>query len=52
MALNQRHQMRHNLNNYENPFASSAEEIGQEDVPVDDEMILREMVRRIILQLL
>tara|TARA_Y100001938_G_scaffold92418_1_gene126658 strand:+ start:2416 stop:2550 length:135 start_codon:yes stop_codon:yes gene_type:complete len=44
--------MKYNLGDYENPFASFTEEIGQEDVPVDDEMILREMVRRIILQLL
>jgi len=40
------------ISNYENPFASSEEEIGQPDVFVDDETILREMVRRIILQIL
>tara|TARA_B100000287_G_C20334163_1_gene663006 strand:+ start:281 stop:409 length:129 start_codon:yes stop_codon:yes gene_type:complete len=37
---------------YDNPFASSEEEIGQEDVRIDDEMVLREMIRRIILQIL
>jgi len=37
---------------YENPFASSVAEIGQEDVAIDDEIALREMIRRIILQIL
>tara|TARA_Y100000034_G_C6561183_1_gene242862 strand:- start:79 stop:207 length:129 start_codon:yes stop_codon:yes gene_type:complete len=40
------------IRDYENPFASSEREIGQEDVPIDDETILREMIRRIILQVL
>jgi hypothetical protein len=40
------------ISNYENPFASSEEEIGQEDVVIDDETVLREMIRRIILQVL
>lgn len=35
---------------YENPFASSEEEIGQMDVPVDEEAILRESIRTIILE--
>ena len=35
---------------YENPFASSKEEIGQSDVPVDDEAILRESIRSMILE--
>ena len=35
---------------YENPFASSEEEIGQMDVPVDEESILRESIRIIILE--
>lgn len=40
------------INDYKNPFASAVAEIGQEDVPVDDEIALREMIRRIILQVL
>jgi len=40
------------IRDYENPFASSEEEIGQKDVVIDDETVLREMIRRIILQVL
>ena len=35
---------------YENPFASREEEIGQMDVQIDDESILRESIRTIILE--
>jgi len=35
---------------YDNPFASSAEEIGQMDVAVEEEELIRESVRRIILE--
>ena len=35
---------------YENPFASSEEEIGQMDVAVEEEELLRETVRRLILE--
>jgi hypothetical protein len=35
---------------YENPFASSEEEIGQMDVPIEEEDILRESIRLIILR--
>ena len=38
--------------NYENPFASSEKEIGQMDVQIDDESILRETIRRLILSIL
>jgi len=37
---------------YENPFASSEEEIGQMDVPVDEEELIREAIRRFILSIL
>jgi len=40
------------IRDYENPFASSEEEIGQEGVRIDDEAVLREMIRRIILQII
>ena len=40
------------IRDYENPFASSEEEIGQQGVVIDDETVLREMIRRIILQVL
>ena len=36
--------------NYENPFASSDKEIGQMDVQIDDESILRESIRTILLE--
>ena len=36
--------------NYENPFASSEKEIGQIDVPIDEEDVLRESIRAIILE--
>ena len=36
---------------YRNPFASSKEEIGKEDIPVDEDYVLRESIRRIILEL-
>ena len=42
--------MRPNLNNYENPFASSEEEIGQMDIAVDEEELIRESIRLIILE--
>ena len=35
---------------YENPFASSAAEIGQMDVAVEDEELIRESIRKIILE--
>ena len=35
---------------YENPFASSEEEIGQWDVQIVEEIILREAIRRIIIE--
>ena len=38
------------INNYENPFATTEEEIGQMDVQIDDESILRESIRSIILE--
>ena len=38
--------------NYENPFASSEKEIGQMDVQIDDELVLRETIRRLILAIL
>jgi len=41
-----------NLDNYENPFASSEKEIGQMDVEIDDEFALRETIRRLILSIL
>ena len=37
---------------YDNPFASSAEEIGQMDVPVEEEELIRETIRRLILSIL
>ena len=36
--------------NYENPFASSEDEIGQMDVAVEEEGLIRESIRRIILE--
>ena len=36
--------------NYKNPFAATEEEIGQMDVQIDDESILRESIRSIILE--
>jgi hypothetical protein len=38
------------ISNYENPFASNKKEIGQMDVEIDDESILRESIRTIILE--
>ena len=38
------------ISNYENPFASNEKEIGQMDVEIDDESILRESIRMIILE--
>lgn len=38
------------INNYENPFASSEREIGQMDVAIKEEELIRESVRRIILE--
>ena len=40
------------INDYENPFATSEREIGQKDVSIDDESLLREMIRRLILSIL
>jgi hypothetical protein len=37
---------------YENPFASRVEEIGQEDIAIDEETVLRETIRRLILSIL
>lgn len=36
--------------NYENPFASTEKEIGQMDVQIDEEDVLRESIRTIILE--
>ena len=36
--------------NYENPFASTEKEIGQMDVQIEEEDVLRESIRRIILE--
>jgi len=36
--------------NYKNPFATTEEEIGQMDVQIDGESILRESIRSIILE--
>ena len=38
------------IDNYENPFASSKKEIGQMDVPIDEEDVLRESIRVMILE--
>ena len=38
--------------NYENPFASSKKEIGQMDVAVEEEELIRETIRRLILSIL
>ena len=38
------------IRGYENPFASSEEEIGQMDVAIEEEELIRESVRRIILE--
>jgi hypothetical protein len=35
---------------YENPFASSEEEIGQMDVRIEEEDLIRESIRLIILE--
>ena len=35
---------------YDNPFASSEEEIGQMDVAIEEEELVRESIRRIILE--
>ena len=40
------------ISNYENPFASNEKEIGQMDVEIDDESILRETIRRLILSIM
>ena len=37
---------------YENPFASSEEEIGQMDVAIEEEELIRETIRRLILSIL
>ncbi len=39
------------IDNYENPFASSEKEIGQIDVPVEEEELIRETIRRLILSI-
>jgi len=38
------------MGNYENPFASSEEEIGEKDVKIDTDSVIRESVRRLILE--
>ena len=38
------------IDNYENPFASSEKEIGQMDVAVEEEELVRESIRKIILE--
>ena len=38
--------------NYENPFASSEKEIGQMDVTIEEEEMIRETIRRLILSIL
>tara|TARA_R110001599_G_scaffold14176_1_gene62366 strand:- start:800 stop:1714 length:915 start_codon:yes stop_codon:yes gene_type:complete len=38
------------INNYENPFASSEREIGQMDVEIEEEELLRETIRRLFLE--
>ena len=35
-----------------NPFASTPEEIGQMDVPVEEEELIKETIRRLILSVL
>jgi hypothetical protein len=40
------------LDDYENPFAAHEDEIGREDVAIDNETILRETIRRLILSIL
>ena len=40
------------MDNYENPFASSEKEIGQMDVAVEEEELVRETIRRLILSIL
>ena len=40
------------IDNYENAFASSEEEIGQMDVAVEEEELIRETIRRLILSIL
>ena len=40
------------INDYENPFASHEKEIGQMDVQIDDESVLRETIRQLILSIL
>ena len=40
------------IDNYENPFAASKKEIGQMDVPVEEEELVRETIRRLILSIL
>ena len=37
---------------YENPFASREEEIGQKDVAIEEEELIRETIRRLILSIL
>ena len=37
---------------YDNPFATSEEEIGQMDVAVEEEDLIREAIRRLILSIL
>lgn len=37
---------------YENPFASSEKEIGQMDVAIEEEELIRETIRRLILSIL
>ena len=37
---------------YENPFASTTEEIGQKDVTIEEEELIRETIRRLILSVL
>ena len=38
------------IDNYENPFASSEKEIGQMDVAIEEEELVRESIRTIILE--
>jgi len=38
------------IDNYENPFASREEEIGEKDVRVDSKNMIRESIRRLILE--
>ena len=37
---------------YPNPFATTTEEIGQMDVAIEEEELIRETIRRLILSIL